>query len=527
MSGFWRIIEWSSAFLAFPHVCNLKGQSAHTHNMEKNKKREEHMVRDVDHGVEPLPHSVFSHTEKYLLVVMCGSIAIWSSCATPIYYPALQILRKQFNITDEQVNVSVVVYQLFQGISPTVFGGLADVYGRRPILIICMVIFIVASAVIATTNNYSVLLVFRIVQACGIAPTVAISSGVVGDITERFERGGFIGIQSGLTLLGQAFGSLIGAALITGFSWRAIFWFLAIGSGAVLLLSCFVLPETKRGIVGNGSIMPKYWYNRAPVLHLSSIKKKWHLNDPNMDSLEPSHKPDYLAPFKILIFPEIGIILLNGAIHYALWTMMLTTLTTELTVNYEFSTIQIGLCYLPAGFGGLVGAIISGRVLDWIYRKRNRSYLDRVESGEISADTPFNIIKARVLAIFPYTFITDGFTIMFGWCLYKQAHIATILVSEFFVCTGCMAMIGINTTLVVDIFPSHSSAATAAVNFTRCVLGAIFIAALVSMNDALTVGGTFTLMAGLGVMSTLALLIPMKYGMKWILERKKNNKSLN
>jgi MFS family permease len=492
--------------------------------MEKEKK-DSHTEEHIDHGEERVsPHSIYALTEKYLLVVLSGCIAIWSSCATPIYYPALQILKQEFNISEEQVNISVVVYQLFQGFSPTVFGGLADVYGRRPILIMCMVIFIVASIVIARTDSYAILLVFRIIQASGISPSVAISAGIVGDITVSQERGGFIGIQSGLTLLGQAFGSLIGAALISGFSWRAIFWFLTIGSGAVLLFMSFLLPETKRALVGNGSVIPRSFMNRAPILYIPKIRNKWHLMNPDTETLEPPKKPDYLTPFKIMIFPEISIVLLNGAIHYALWTMLLTTLTHQLTVDYGYDTMRVGLCYLPAGFAGLIGAVTSGRVLDWVYRNRHRKYKAKVEAGTIEKEIPFNIVKCRVLVIFPYAFFTDGFAIMFGWCLYKKIHIASILVSEFFVCTGCIAMIGINTTLLVDLFPSHSSAATSSVNFTRCILGAVFVAALTSMNNSLTVGGTFTLMSALGVISTLSLMIPMKYGMKWSVERASQNK---
>ncbi|ONH68571.1 putative transporter AQR1 [Cyberlindnera fabianii] len=470
------------------------------------------------------PFTVLSHTEKYLLVILSASVSIWSSFGAPIYYPALQVLKKQFNISEELVNVSVVVYLAFQGIAPTVFGGLADAYGRRPVLILCLLIFIVSSIIIAITNNYALLLVFRIFQASGIAPTVAVCSGMVGDFTERHERGGFIGLQSGLTLMGQAFGALIGAGLIAGFNWRAIFWFLAIGSGVTLVVISVLLPETKRAIVGNGSIIPSRLMNRAPLLSFPSVKRRWHLDLPDVSTLEPRGKPDYLAPFKIILLPEIAICLLNGAIHFGIWTMLLTSLTHELSTNYHYSTMKIGLCYLPAGIGGLVGSLVCGRILDFVYRRRYARYEYKRQTGAISTDTPFNIVQSRILVIFPYTVITDGFTVMFGWCLYQKVHIASVLVSEFCVCMGCIAMIGINMTLLIDLYPSKSSAASSSVNLTRCLAGALFVAVLTSMNDKLTVGGTFTLMAGLGVISTVLLLVPMKYGMKWGMEREERQK---
>ncbi|GAA26031.1 K7_Aqr1ap, partial [Saccharomyces cerevisiae Kyokai no. 7] len=71
------------------------------------------------------PYTLLSYGQKWGMVAILTMCGFWSSLGSPIYYPALRQLEKQFNVDENMVNVTVVVYLLFQGISPTVSGGLA------------------------------------------------------------------------------------------------------------------------------------------------------------------------------------------------------------------------------------------------------------------------------------------------------------------------------------------------------------------------------------------------------------------
>lgn len=180
------------------------------------------------------PYTLLSYGQKWGMVAILTMCGFWSSLGSPIYYPALRQLEKQFNVDENMVNITVVVYLLFQGVSPTISGGLADCFGRRPIILAGMLIYVVASIGLACAPSYGVIIFLRCIQSIGISPTIAISSGVVGDFTLKHERGTFVGATSGFVLLGQCFGSLIGAVLTARWGWRSIFWFLTIGCG-----SCF------------------------------------------------------------------------------------------------------------------------------------------------------------------------------------------------------------------------------------------------------------------------------------------------
>ena len=156
------------------------------------------------------------------------------------------------------MNISVVAYLIFQGIAPTISSNLADTFGRRPVILASIIVFCASCVAISQTNVYWLLAVLRCIQAAGIAAVISISSGVAGDVCTRANRGSMVGAVAGLQLVGNGIGGLVGAALISSFnSWRSIFIFLTIGGGVTFILAIFILPETSRKLVGNGSVVPK------------------------------------------------------------------------------------------------------------------------------------------------------------------------------------------------------------------------------------------------------------------------------
>lgn len=468
-----------------------------------------------------VPYSLLTYRQKWIMVALLTSAGFWSSLGSPIYYPALKELEKQFNVDEELINVTVVVYLLFQGIAPTVSGGLADVYGRRPIILMGMLVYVVGSIALACAQSYGVIVFLRCLQSAGISPIIAINAGVAGDFTVKAERGTFVGAVSGFTLMGQAFGSLIGAALTAAYDWRAIFWFLSIGCGSCMIILCFLLVETKRTIVGNLSIKPKRSINKAPVIYLPMFQKQFKFDNPDYESLDTSIvKLDLTAALRIVALPEITLSLLPAAFQFALWTLSLASLSSELAkAPYNYKLTIIGICYLPSGIGGLLGSFCTGKIIDVFYRYDHGKFMQKMKNGLIDENTRYNIFKARLVSGMPQNFIAVvSFTIM-GWAYQERWNVAVILVTSFFGSFCAMSTLSTSSTLLVDLYPSKSSTATSCYNFIRCVLGAIFMACYAKMKKSMTIGGTFTFISGLVLIGNFIVFIPMKYGMKWRYER--------
>lgn len=462
-------------------------------------------------------YTLLTYGQKWIMVGLLTSAGFWSSLGSPIYYPALKQLEKDFDVSEEMINITVVVYLLFQGIAPTISGGLADVYGRRPIILCGMLVYVVASIGLACAHSYGVIVFLRCLQSAGISPIIAINSGVAGDFTVKAERGTFVGAVSGFTLMGQAFGSLIGAALTAKYNWRSIFWFLAIGCGSCMIILSFTLIETKRTMVGNLSIMPKRLINKAPIIYLPAVRKQLKFENPDLDSRDNTQvKIDLISALKIIILPEIIFALLPAGFQFALWTLSLAALSSELSTQpYNYSLTIIGICYLPSGIGGLVGSFCTGKIIDIYYRHSLRKFEEKKSHGIIKQDSRFNIFRARLIPAIPQNFVAAATFTLLGWALHERWHISVILITSCISSFCAMSTLSTSSTLLVDLYPSKSSTATSCYNFIRCILAAIFMACFAKMKDAMQIGGTFTLISGFVFLGNFLIFIPMRYGMVW------------
>lgn len=453
------------------------------------------------------PYSIFWGLEQYCLMVTVSLIGCLSTMSSPIYFPALTDLSKSFHVESGIMNITLVAYLLFQGLIPSISATIADSYGRKPVLLISMLIFIAACIAISQTNAFWLLAVLRCFQAGGIAPVIAISSGIAGDVRPPATRGGFVGWVAGGQLIGNGFGSLIGAALIAHWhTWRAIFVFLSIIGGVAFVMAIFVLPETLRLIVGNGSIPPKKFFYKSIFLYLNYFKVKLTHDE---DTKTKKQNLDFFSPFKMLFRKEIALTLIPSGLIFATWTMTLTTMGTELQSQYDYSIMHVGLIYLPQGIACLVSTVVSGRVLNIYYRYRRKKYNKMIEDCKLSGESPsdFNVIRSRLdITIIPSFGVIAGLLI-FGWCIQYKKHVISIIISSCMISIAASAATTCTTTMLVDISPGKASAATACLNIVRCWLAAAGSGALDAMVDAMGIGGTYSLLAGLNLLCQTILII--------------------
>lgn len=476
-----------------------------TSNLDADERLSCRLKMSHSEKVDPTPpFTIFSGPRRIILIILLSIVGIWSAISNSIYFPALPTLTSYFGVSSELMNVSVVAYLLSQGIMPTITSNLSDSLGRRPVILASFAVYIAANIGLSQTKVFWLLAVLRCVQAAGIAPVIAVSSGLSGDVCTPADRGAFVGVVSGMLLVGQAFGSLIGSGLIARWDWRAVFVFLAIGAGVTMFFLALLLTETTRSIVGNGSIRPKNIIYAAPILGLPFYRK--HLTN-DVSTKNTRVDIDFLSPFKILIQPKVISVLLPGGLQFAAWTMCLTSLSTNLEKSpYNYSVSHIGLLYLPQGICCLLGALLSGRVLNKYYRWQRGKWEAKYAGVNEEARVPFNNVRVRLdVAIIPIMCTLLGL-LLFGWMFEKQQNVPGVIVGLCLASFGCSAFVSIMTTMVVDFYPARGSASASCVNLVRCLLAAAGVAALDKMSSTMGVGGCYTLMAGLCLLANIILV---------------------
>ncbi|HZW77188.1 MAG TPA: MDR family MFS transporter [Flavobacteriaceae bacterium] len=115
------------------------------------------------------------------------------------------------------------IYLLVQTITIPMYGKLADIYGRKPILIIGIIIFMVGSAACGVAWNMISLIIFRAVQAVGAGAIMATVSTIAADIYTIQERAKIQGWLSSVWGISAILGPAIGGAFADYLSWRWIF----------------------------------------------------------------------------------------------------------------------------------------------------------------------------------------------------------------------------------------------------------------------------------------------------------------
>lgn len=449
----------------------------------------------------PSSFSIYTRGQKLWIILLASFAATFSGFASNIYFPSIPTIASDLSSSVELINLTVTGYLIFQGLSPTLWGAISDSYGRRITYICTFIVFIAACVGLAETRSYAQLLVLRCLQSTGSASTIAIGAGVIGDITTREERGGYMGyFQAGL-LLPVALGPLLGGALADSLGWRSIFWFLTIYAIAFLLILVASLPETLRSLVGNGSVVPPM-YAVSPF----SVWFTKHNVEPEDSSVTPAKRINVLGSITILMECRPLYAILFVGLFYMVWQMVVTVLSTVFQATYNMSDLQVGLVYLANGVGCMVGTLTTGKLLDVDYRRCQKRFA--------RPDSNLPLEKVRLRMIYIYGPLQCFAVLVFSWVVDRHVHVSVPIICLFLIGWAATSIQSIVSTFLVDLYPDRSASATAALNIVRCLLGAGGTAAVSPSVRAIGIGWTFTMFSGFMALGVVLMSIRYMCGFK-------------
>jgi EmrB/QacA subfamily drug resistance transporter len=115
-------------------------------------------------------------------------------------------------------------YLLMNTVTVLIYGKLADLFGRKPVLIFGILIFLIGSTLCGLAADIHQLIVFRIIQGFGAGAIMPVASTIVGDIYSNEERGKVQGYLSSVWGISAIAGPATGGLLVQFASWRYVFW---------------------------------------------------------------------------------------------------------------------------------------------------------------------------------------------------------------------------------------------------------------------------------------------------------------
>ena len=131
----------------------------------------------------------------------------------------------------------VTAYVLASTITTPLYGKLGDMYGRKKLLMIAIVIFLIGSALSGLSTTMNELIAFRALQGLGAGGLMVGAIATIGDLVPPRERGQYMGYMMAAMMLAMIAGPLVGGYITDALSWRWIFYInMPIGGAALLYL---------------------------------------------------------------------------------------------------------------------------------------------------------------------------------------------------------------------------------------------------------------------------------------------------
>ncbi|KAF8161883.1 MFS general substrate transporter [Pholiota molesta] len=407
------------------------------------------MTNELDANSEEAPLLAPSkHEEVYLrftpakkrgivaIVSLTGLLALF---VAGTFVPSIPQIARDLDSTPAVVSLAVSSSILASSLGSLIGATYSGFYGRKRIYLIGTPLLLAGSIGSAASQSIYQLIFWRIIQALGASPGLAVGSGVIGDIYKLEERGRALGIFFAAVLVGFA---------THYFSWRLLqLWLGSVGLVVFVVVVLF-FPETyhpgERGIdKADPASLPKW----GPVL-LNPFKPLWMLRSPNLLAV-------MLAGFTTLLT------------DYVLLVPLAYTIGKKYGISNE---AMIGACFLPGGLGNMIGAPLAGYIADkTVIRCRKQ------RGGEWYPEDRLRATYLGSLFLVPMSILCSGLITHY---VSGRLGLVLNLICIFFNGIGVDFVLSPSAAYVVDLMHSRSAEAMAANNGSRAFLTSMFIAGI-------------------------------------------------
>jgi len=184
-----------------------------------------------------------SRTLHFALIL--GAMTAILPMAVDMYLPALPALAQSLDVDLSQVQLTLSAFFIGVAGGQLLHGPLSDRYGRKPLMLAGLALYVLASAGCALSNSVEMLTALRFVQALGACAGMVIALAVIRDAFPPQEGARMISRMMLVGGIAPIIAPLIGGQLLFWFGWRSVFWFLTVYGAFCFVAVTLFLPETR------------------------------------------------------------------------------------------------------------------------------------------------------------------------------------------------------------------------------------------------------------------------------------------
>ncbi|HET6519010.1 MAG TPA: multidrug effflux MFS transporter, partial [Geminicoccaceae bacterium] len=199
----------------------------------------------------PSAASVAPPHPSMLFLGLLVAVTALGPLSMQIFVPSLPAIQQGFAVTAGTAQLVLSLSLAAIAVATLGYGPLADRHGRRPVMIVGIVLFLIGSVVCTVAPSIEVLILGRILQAAGGAAGMVLGRAMVRDLYDRDESARVIAYLTMAMVVAPMMAPAIGGVLNDLIGWRANFAFVAAVGLAVAALVLVRLPETRPGSRGD------------------------------------------------------------------------------------------------------------------------------------------------------------------------------------------------------------------------------------------------------------------------------------
>jgi DHA1 family bicyclomycin/chloramphenicol resistance-like MFS transporter len=190
-------------------------------------------------SAEPAPLS-----PSRAFAIALGLIALITPLAVHLFFPVIPAVKVALGLSDAHAQFTFSIALFGMAFATLFYGSLSDRYGRRPMLLSGLSLFLVGSVVSAMAETANALLLGRLIQAIGAGCALTLVRAIARDAYRADQLVKAIAYLTMFGTLGPMVSPFIGGLLTDIFGWRSVFGFALVAGAAITVIAYFVTVET-------------------------------------------------------------------------------------------------------------------------------------------------------------------------------------------------------------------------------------------------------------------------------------------
>ena len=222
-----------------------------------------------------------------------------------------------------------------------------------------------------------------------------------------------------------------------------------------------------------------------------------------------------LDPLKIILYLRFPAVLIT--VYYtsiALGALYLLNISLETTFSappYKFSTIIVGLTYIPGALGYLSASLFGGRWTDTIMAREARKAGRYDARGKLIYRPEDRMRENMWMAAILY----PGALVWYGWAAERHIFWLVPLIANFFFGIGSMLIFSTSTTMLTEFMPRKASSGVAVNNFIRNIFSCVGAVVAQPLIEAIGNGWLFTGVGVIAALSSIVIWAMRRFGPRW------------